>query len=369
MGLCTVTPLTEWAYPPQRPTYHGALVQVVDCTDGNRFREVKPGEFFRGYSSAAYLPAFADADEGMANGGGGGAASMLAVEAVPQRGHSKRLADRAARRVDLAHDRSAAVECVVDASGAAGSPDGGANSLPGVAPQPAIAAAGQVNLRSQTTSGFPLSALLADGNPKHASPTVAVGCMALHANALRDQSAAIVGHERHPAQPQLYNGLERSMTHEAAGACGPGCEHEHARAGAAATACELLGRPDSAAQVPSEARHTTAQQPKSPGRQAEAAQLLQLPLLSSTAAAAQPASPRRLALRGNRSPSPAQSPARRRGRATGSQQQQQQQHMLKLKDFPPAAEFSRLMARHNQVRGYLAAQALTGVVWPTCQPR
>ena len=353
------------AYPVQRSTNHSTVLQVVDCTDGNRFREVKPGEFFRAYSSAAYLPAFANADEGLAHGGGS-AASVLAVEAVPQRAHSKRLADRAARRVDLGRDCSATVaDCVVDVSGDAGSLGGGANSLPGVAPQHADEAAGQVNLQNQTASGCPLSAELAGGSPKLASPTVVAGCMALHAG---DQSAAIAGHKRHPAQPQLHAGSKRSTTCEAANVCGPGCEPMHARAGAPRLACELLGRPDSAAQVPPEAHHTSAQQLKSPARQPEVTQLLQLRQGPGTAAAQHPASPRRLALRDDRSCSPKQSPAGRRGRVTGSQQQQQQ-HMLKLKDFPPAAEFSKLMARHNQVRHHVAAQALIGVICPACQPR
>ncbi len=350
--------------------YHSAGLQVVDCTDGNRFLEVKPGEFFRGYSSAAYLPAFVDAGEGLATGGGS-AASILAVEAVPQRGHSKRLADRAARRVDLAHDRGAAVaECVVDGSGDAGSLDGGANSSPGAAAQHAAEAAGQVGLLKQTASGFPHSAELADGSQKPASLTVAVGCTALHAGALRDQSAAIAGYERHPAQPQLHAGSKRSTTCEAAGACGPGCEPMHVDAGAPATACELDGRPNSAVQVPPAAHHADVEQPMLSGRQTEAVPQLLLSPRPGPAAAALPASPRRLTLRGDRSCSPARSPARRRGRVAGPQkQQQEQQHMLKLKDFPPAAEFSKLMARHNQVRHYLAARALNGVICVICQPQ
>ena len=329
---------------------------MVDCTDGNRFREVKPGEFFRGYSSAAYMPAFADADAGPENGND---SSVLGVEPVPQRGHSKRLADKAAaRRGHLATSASAAAADESDNIGGVavsldGSAVGFAHSSESVAPQGADGAAGQGDLPvQQSASGFQLLADFANGNAKVAAPTAEAACVALHAGVLPAQSAAIVSHERQLAQPQLQVASKHSMTSDATGACRSGREHMHAHASAPAAACELPERPDSTVQVPPPAHDAIAEQPKSPGR-TEPAQQLQLPQGPGTAASAQPASPRRLTLRANRSRSPPQSPARRRGRATAAQQhnqQQQQQHMLKLKDFPPAAEFSRLMARHNQVR-------------------
>ena len=177
-------------------------------------------------------------------------------------------------------------------------------------------------------------------------------CMPPDAGVLRAQPAAMAGHDCQPGvQLQLCVGSKQPTALEAADACGPGCELMHARAGAPVTACELLlAQPDSAVQALSAAQHAGVEQPKSPARQADIAPQLQLPQGPGSTAAALPASPLRLALRGDRSRSTARSPARRRGPAAGSQQPRPQQHMLKLKDFPPAAEFSRLMARHNQVR-------------------
>ena len=373
--------------PPAQPSHpcRGAPVQVVDCTDGNRFREIKPGDFFRGYSNQAYLPVFADADDAPDAGDGGGDGDS---EVLPQRAVSRRLAAKAVNHAGLVSDASAtAGHGHADVAKDAGSQRGRAGGWGSTAVDPVAqrCAGGATDSSAAGIAGA--SALLRDGNsaqrnsstlPEPRDPDsqhvatnsqqladagavsqaaaacpaagtvsrvwgqavnsslqsaaarvvsniVPVGCMALHAGIPETQSEASADQYRQASRPGLHLGSKEETASE----------------GAAAAGVDI-----STVQVPPDRLHENAVQPPSPAQSGEAVQ--QPPSPGRLTAAAHPVSARRRRPDGgNLTHSPGYSPAPRRRRECGSSQQR---HMLKLKDFPPAAEFSRLMARHNQVR-------------------
>ena len=303
---------------------------MVDCTDSNRFREISPGQFFNGYRDPAHLPKFADAG-----------APLDGDLAAPSRPRSRRLAAQLASLADgsgagggaggvdsssdvpvvdisAAERASAAKSKAVEEGGplafGASQPQNSTQDCPHEAA--GVHAPGSANRKAdssgktavQSLGHCPGTATCAESSPERQSAFIAVGCIAPHAatQPLQSAHAVATAAQTHTAVPQVDQQVDTAAVAMAQGEGAPDSDREPEQT------CEQ------------------------PAGQAGGA---------SRAARAPPASsPRRKGV-GSQSPSssPARSPARRRARDGG-------QHMLKLKDFPPSAEFSRVMGRHNQVR-------------------
>ena len=320
-------------------------MQVVDCSDGNRFREIAPFQFFHGYRDSAHLPKFADS--GSPADSDDEAAPACRLQTRRPAAKFARLADGsdtagdangAASRSDVPAIEVAAVERAPAGVVSAACQEGrqpvqpqtstidGAHEKAGVdAPAPAPTIAGSNGLAAaQSCGGLPKEAACLYSGTELGAPLAAGGCMPALAAQQMLRSAHAFASVAQAAEPWA---AQRSDF-----------------------ACVTQGHPQAqaCAQQPSvaESARCASWEPvhvsELPGLQAAD--------LSRAASAAPAWSPGR---RDGLAQSPSRSPGRRRQHTSG------QQHMLKLKDFPPSAEFNRVMGRHNQVSCILACTSCT----------